>query len=112
MQTVLCTLWCLLRTVPDDDALYCLALQIKDVGELQRLSACPSLTALALRPNPGLDAMAEQVYRGVVVKACPALQMLDGKPVSDADRDAARTAPDASALSAVVRLCTPLDRHA
>ena len=75
-------------------------MQITDIGELQRLSACPCLRALALRPNPGVDAIDEPTYRAAVARACPDLELLDGKPITAAERAGAERAPDLSALAA------------
>jgi len=89
-----------LEGFPNLTELWLNANDLRSPGELQRLTACGRLRVLALRPNPGLDGLPEATYRGLVLNQCPELSMLDGKPVTEDDKKAARLAPDPATLDA------------
>ena len=58
--------------------------RVADIAELERLAALGELRVANLAANP---ACRKQVYRPIVLRHCPALRTLDGKAVTEEERD-------------------------
>ncbi|KAL6756687.1 hypothetical protein V8C86DRAFT_2642987 [Haematococcus lacustris] len=63
-------------------------------AELQHLSSLTRLQRLCLAPNPlTREVGGQQQYRALLAGLCPALEILDGQPISASEREAAQLRP-------------------